>query len=193
MSHDALQVIREEHSAIAAMLRSLGMLIRFGPGEKPQRFFETVRWMLFYIDEFPEQHHHRNESQFLFPLLMTGAPELKPVIDRLEIDHENGERRVRELQHLLAAWEVIGESRRPVFESAFDEYLHFYLDHMRIEETKLLPVAQRLLSGQERRTLDERFGARRDPLAGGPHAPEYDRLFSRIVQKAPAPIGLGDE
>lgn len=193
MASDALQTLRDEHAAIAAMLRSLGMLVRFGPADKPQRFFETVRWMLFYIDEFPERHHHRIESLYLFPLLMRGAPELKPVIERLEIDHENGERRVRELQHLLAAWEVIGESRRAAFESAMDEYLRFYLDHMRIEETRLLPVAQRLLGADERRVLDATWDAQRDPLAGGARAPEYDRLFSRIVQKAPAPIGLGDE
>ena len=193
MSTDALQTIREEHAALAAMLRSLGMLIQQGPRGKPQRFFETVRWMLFYIDEFPEQHHHRHESRYLFPAVLKGAPELRPVIDRLEAEHDNGERRVRELQHLLMAWEILGDSRREAFVSAFDTYLRFYLEHMQLEETQVLPQARRLMAQADRQALDDAFRDQRDPLAGGEHAPEFEALFSRIVQNAPAPIGLGDD
>lgn len=193
MSTDAIQIIRDEHTAVAAMLRSLKLLVEKGHGGKPQRFFEVVRSMLFYIDEFPERRHHPNESKFLFPLLMRGAPELRSVIERLEIDHENGERRVRELQHLLAAWEILGDGRREAFAAALQEYVQFYLNHMRIEETQLLPAAQRVLSSDERERLDATFSEQRDPLAGGPRDAEYEALFSRIVQKAPAPIGVGDE
>jgi len=193
MSTDAIQIIRDEHTAVAAMLRSLKLLVEKGHGGKPQRFFEVVRSMLFYIDEFPERRHHPNESKFLFPLLMRGAPELRSVIEQLEIDHENGERRVRELQHLLAAWEILGDGRREAFAAALQEYVQFYLNHMRIEETHLLPAAQRVLSSDERERLDATFSEQRDPLAGGPRDAEYEALFSRIVQKAPAPIGVGDE
>ena len=193
MSNDAIQVIREEHAALAAMLRSLGMLIQRGPRDKRDRFFETVRWMLFYIDEFPEKHHHRNEPKHLFPAILKGAPELRPVIDRLEDEHCNGERRVRELQHLLMAWEILGDSRREAFESEFDTYLRFYLEHMQIEETQLLPLARRLMAQSDQQALDESFRVRRDPLAGGLRSPEYEALFTRIVQLAPAPIGLADE
>jgi hemerythrin-like domain-containing protein len=193
MTTDAIQIIREEHIAVASMLRSLASLVDKGPGEKRQRFFELVRAMLFYIDEFPERRHHPNESKYLFPVLMRGSPELRGVIERLEADHENGERRVRELQQLLVAWEVVGEWRRETFVTAMQEYVRFYLSHMRIEETELLPAAQRLLSGADREKLDAAFCEQRDPLVGGPRDPEYDELFSRIVQAAPAPIGIGDE
>lgn len=193
MTTDAIQIIRDEHTAVAAMLRSLAMLVEHGPDDKPQRFFEVVRSMLFYIDEFPERRHHPNESKYLFPALVRGAPELRGVIERLEADHETGERRVRELQHLLAAWEILGEPRRQAFVGALQEYVHFYLNHMRIEETQLLPEAQRLLSDTEREQLNATFDEHRDPLAGGSRDPEYDALFSRIVQKTPAPIGVGEE
>lgn len=192
MPTDAIKIIREEHAAIAAMLRSLGMLIAQGPRDKPQRFFETVRWMLFYVDELPEQHHHRNESKYLFPAILKGAPQLRPVIDRLEAEHENGERRVRELQHLLMAWEILGESRRAAFEAAFNTYLGFYLEHMQVEEKQLLPVARQLLAQDEQQQLDAVFADKRDPLAGGQRSPEFEALFSRIVQLAPAPIGLAE-
>jgi len=62
----------------------------------------------------------------------------------------------------------------------------FYLKHMHIEEAELLP-AERLLSAEERHGLA--FNNERDPLVGR----EYEALFSRIVQKAPAPLGAGDK
>jgi hemerythrin-like domain-containing protein len=193
MSKVAVQIIRAEHAGVAAVLRSLRMMMAQGAGDEPERFFDVVRAMLFYIDEFPEKLHHPKESNLLFPLLARKAPELVPVIDRLEQDHAGGEGRVRELQHLLLAWELIGESRRMVFVKAADEYINFYLNHMRIEETEILPVAERVLAAGDWVELDEAFERTRDPLAGGTTDSRFDRLFTRIVLAAPAPIGVGRE
>jgi hemerythrin-like domain-containing protein len=129
----SLKIIRDEHNAVGAMLRSLRILVDDGPGEHPARFFETVRGMLFYMDEFPERRHHRNESELLFPMLLRVAPELRPAIERLEVDHHAGERRVRELQHLLVSWEFVGESRRNAFVVALQDYVRFYLQPMHKE------------------------------------------------------------
>ena len=193
MTAHSIQIIRDEHAAVAAVLRSLEMLTEQGPGGKPVRFFEVLRSMLFYIDEFPERRHHPNESRVLFPMLMRAAPELRAVIERLEIDHDSGERRIRELQHLLSAWEIVGDSRRAMFEAALVEYVRFYLDHMRTEETQLLPMARRIFSAEDWKELDAAFEAQRDPLAGGARDAEYEALFNRIVNTAPAPLGLGEE
>jgi len=127
----------------------------------------------------------------LFPRLARAAPELMPVIRQLEADHMLGEARVRELQHLLLAWELIGESRRATFTEAAKAYTGFYLEHMRTEETVLLPAAQQALSADDWAELDAAFQKGRDPLAGGARDPCYDRLFTRIVLTAPAPIGVG--
>lgn len=186
-----LQIIREEHGALAAVLRSLAMMIERGPDEQPGRFFDVLRAMLFYIDELPERLHHPKESNHLFPRLARVAPELLPVIHQLEADHMNGEANVRALQHMLLAWELIGETRRQPFVECARDYVRFYLEHMRIEDTQLLPAAARLLSTQDWSELDAVFEASRDPLAGGARDPEYDELFTRIVLTSPAPIGVG--
>jgi hemerythrin-like domain-containing protein len=191
MSHPTLQIIRDEHAALAAVLRSLQMMIARGPQDEPERFFDVVRAMLFYIDEFPERLHHPKESDLLFPKLARVAPELMPVIRKLEVDHMQGENKVRSLQHLLMGWELIGDSRRPVFTEAATKYIGFYLEHMRIEEAELLPVAEKRLTEEDWQLLDAAFLSSRDPLAGGVRDPSYDRLFTRIVMTAPAPIGVG--
>ena len=105
----------------------------------------------------------------------------------------HGEGRIRELQHQLLAWELLGDARRQVFADAAKSYVGFYLEHMRIEETQLLPVAQKVLTDADWALLDNAFQRSRDPLAGGSYDPCYDRLFTHIVTRAPAPIGVGAE
>jgi len=191
MSRPALQIIRDEHAAVSAVLRSLLQMIERDPDDDPERFFDVMRAMLFYVDEFPERRHHPKESDLLFPKIARAAPELMPVIRRLEDDHLQGEGRVRELQHLLLAWELLGDSRRETFQQAVREYVDFYLSHMRIEETDILPTAIRTLSEADWAQLDHAFQQQQDPLVTGSHDPVYDRLFTRIVMKTPAPIGVG--
>jgi hemerythrin-like domain-containing protein len=190
-SVSGLRIIREEHSAVGAMLRSLRILVDDGPGAEPERFFETVRAILLYMDEFPERHHHPNESRLLFPMLLRVAPQLRPLIEQLEQEHHGGNQRVRELLHLLVGWEFLGEPRRAAFVTGLQEYVRFYLQHMHNEEMQLLPVAAERLGAAERAELDAAFEAARDPFAGGRRDAEYEALFSRIVRQAPAPVGLG--
>ena len=191
MPRTTLQIIRDEHAAVAAVLRSLQQMLARGPGDQPEQFFDVLRAMLFYIDEFPEKLHHPKESDLLFPKVARSAPELMPVIGRLESDHMAGENRVRELQHLLLAWELLGEARREPFEEATNSYVEFYLNHMRTEETEVLPVAVKVLDDKDWAELDAAFTAHKDPLVTRERDPAFDRLFTRIVMKAPAPIGVG--
>jgi hemerythrin-like domain-containing protein len=190
MKHEALRIIRDEHVGVAAVLRSLLAMLEQGPQDAPLRFFDVMRAMLYYIDEYPERLHHPKESDLLFPRIARARPELMPLIQRLEADHLQGESRVRDLQHLLLGWELMGESQREPFAARLREYAKFYLEHMRLEEAHLLPAAESVLTEAEWAELGDAFARNRDPLAGADHA-AMDRLFTRIVCSAPAPIGLG--
>ena len=191
MRHLTLDVIHDEHQALSAMLRSLSMLLAQARRQGVLPDFEVLRAMLFYVDEFPERLHHSKESELLFPRLREKAPELAAVLDKLDRDHATGERAIRDLEHALLAFEVLGESRRAAFETAVERYIGFYLDHMATEERELLPAARRCFSEADWAELDAAFAANRDPLTG--HEPEegYRPLFRKILMNAPAPIGLG--
>jgi hemerythrin-like domain-containing protein len=193
MKPKSIQIIQEEHGTIAAIVRSLGMMIERGPHDDLAGYFEVVGAMLFYIDEFPERLHHPKESQLLFPKVAARAPETAELIARLDQEHARGESAIRELQYLLKAWELLGPTRRDAFEAAVKRHLSFYLEHMRLEETEILPVALRVLSADDWKGIDAAFASNVDPLNGKyPRHPVYDRLFTRIVTRAPAPIGLGE-
>ncbi|WP_280156047.1 hemerythrin domain-containing protein [Piscinibacter sp. XHJ-5] len=155
--------------------------------------FGALRAMLFYVDEFPEKRHHRKETELLFPKLRARTPLARDLLDHLDEDHMYGERRIRDLEHALLGFEVVGEPRREVFELAARRYVDFYLAHMALEEKEILPLAERMLTGDDWAELDEAFAANRDPLTGHEPEPNYRALFTRIVNIVPAPIGLGAE
>ncbi len=192
MARDTLSIIRDEHAALWAMLRSIPLLLAEHRRRGSLPDFATLRAMVFYLDEFPEKRHHRKESELLFPMIRARAPQAAEVLDRLDHEHVNGERNIRDLEHALLGFEMMGEARREAFEQAAARYVDFYRAHMALEEREILPLAERVLTAADWTTLDEAFSANRDPLTG--HAPEadYGALFTRIVNLVPAPIGLGD-
>ena len=189
--HLATRIIREEHVALAAMLRSILLLIDEQRRRATAPDFMALRAMLFYVDEFPEQRHHRKESELLFPKLRARTPLSRDLLDKLDADHARGEHMIRELEHALLGYEMLGEPRRLGFERLAQRYVDFYLAHMALEEHEILPLAERMLTEPDWDELDEAFAANRDPLTG--HAPDadYRALFTRIVAIVPAPIGLG--
>lgn len=168
------------------------MLVQTGPAGDPARFFDILRAMLYYIDEYPERLHHPKETELLFPRVLAKVPSLQAAIDRLDREHAKGEAAVRELQHLLMGWEFLGESRRDDFVAALGRYAAFYREHMRLEESEILPAAERSLSAQEWAELDQAFAQNQDPLTGRHPPPElYAALFKCIVDRAPKPLGFG--
>jgi len=193
MTLTAIDVIRSEHAALAAMLRSIQMLLAQHRREGTPPDFAVLRAMLFYVDEFPEKRHHKKESELLFPKLRALTPQHRDVLDRLDLEHARGELRIRELEHALLAYEMMGESRRAAFEDATARYVEFYLAHMALEEREILPLAERTLSAADWSELNEAFAANRDPLTGVEPEAEYEQLFTRIVNLVPAPVGLGPE
>ena len=191
MPHAALRIIRDEHAALSAMLRSILLLLAQHRRQGSLPDFGDLRAMLFYVDEFPEKRHHRIESELLFPKLRARTPLSRELLNELDADHAQGERRIRDLEHALLGFEMMGEARREAFEQAAARYVEFYLDHMAQEEREILPLAMQVLTATDWAELDEAFGANRDPLSG--HEPEdvYRDLFTRILHRLPQPIGLG--
>jgi hemerythrin-like domain-containing protein len=188
----ALRIIRDEHAALAALLRSMTLLVRDARRRNRTPDFRVLRAMLFYVDEYPERLHHVKESSMLFPRLRECTRDAAGVLARLDREHKSGGARVRDLEHKLIAWEMLGEPRRDAFERALDDYVTFYLEHMRIEEAEVLPLAQAHFGEADWLMLERAFGANRDPLlTPGPETP-YVELFRTIVNTTPAPYGLGE-
>ena len=71
-------------------------------------------------------------------------------------------------------------------ERAVTRYATFMWDHLGREEGVILPAAERYLLAEDWAEIDAAFSANRDPRFAGDTDAEFRRLFSRIVNLAPA-------
>jgi len=194
--HATLRIIRDEHSSLSAVLRSIGLLLSESRRRGLEPDLRVLRAMLFYIDEFPEKVHHTKETALLFPKIRARSTEGGAVIDRLDGDHARSHRAVLDLEHDLLALEMMSEAadapaRRLRFEDAMHAYIAGYLDHMRTEEMEVLPLAERVLTPADWAELDAAFMHNRDPLTYRDGDDTFRPLFKRILMTLPAPLGLG--
>ena len=187
----SIRILHDEHRSMSAVLQGLLALVRAAkdPAVRPE--FPVFNAMIHYIDAFPERLHHPKEDQHLFARLAERSPEARPLVEELRAEHVKGARLIRELEKALLAYEVNGQRDLAVFAAAAEAYAQFHWDHMRKEEKQLLPLAERALSEEDWRAVDDAFAGNEDPIADL-REEDFDKLFRRIVSLAPDPIGLGD-
>jgi hemerythrin-like domain-containing protein len=186
----AIQKIRDEHRSISAVLHALKQLARDVQDAHVKPEFPVFHAMLRYIDEFPEELHHPKEDKFLFPPLAARALGAQALIDGLRREHEEGKRLIRELERSLVLFEDLWPAGAGEFLRKVDAYAEFHWKHMRKEEQELLPLAENYLSAADWQMIDSAFDANRDPIAGV-REKDFRTLFTKIVNLAPTPVGLG--
>ena len=187
----AIRIIQDEHRSLAAVLHGMLYLVREirEHGAKPD--FAVLRAMVYYIDAFPERFHHPKEDRYLFRLLRIRCQDALPLLERLETEHRAGAEKIRLLEQALARYEEGGTKEFPAFAAAVEAYAAFHWDHMHAEEKQLLPLAEKHLTSGDWEAIDAAFTGNTDPLFGTGPGKEYDKLFRRIVNLAPPPIGVG--
>lgn len=193
MQHPTITIIRDEHRALSAVLRTLVRMLADHGRDGTLPDFDLLRAMLFYVDEFPDQLHHKEESGLLFPRVRLRSPDAHATLDRLDREHREGHVALLALEHALLAFEMMGPARRETFEQALQRYVDFCLTHIRIEETEVLPLAEAVLTEHDWAELDTVFALNHDPLTGHPPPNEYGALFRRIRAAMPAASGPGSE
>jgi hemerythrin-like domain-containing protein len=189
----ALRIIRDEHRGLAAVLHGMLYLVHDIRDRRGRPNFELLGAMMYYIDAFPERFHHPKEDEYLFRLLRLRHADAAPLLDRLQTEHRAGAEKIRTLEQALARYQQGGDREFSHFLAAVEEYAAFHWDHMRAEEKEVLPLAEKYLSAGDWEAIDAAFLGHADPLLGAEAGAKYDALFTRIVNLAPPPIGLGPE
>ncbi|WP_321915708.1 MULTISPECIES: hemerythrin domain-containing protein [unclassified Paraburkholderia] len=181
----AIQVILSEHrrlrSVVHGMLRVTDRMASNADSSGPM----LMRAMLYYIHEFPEQIHHTKEERYLFARLRERTNDLDPTIEELGRQHEEGERRIQALERSLTRYELEGASALPALRGEVTAYAEFYANHQHLEETVILPGAQRYLTLADWVEIDEAFGTNRDPFESLETEDKLDGLYALIVQTMP--------
>ncbi|MEO8135053.1 MAG: hemerythrin domain-containing protein [Betaproteobacteria bacterium] len=187
----ALDVIRNEHRALAAVLGALKQIVEGIASRRFDADFALLEAMIEYVTAVPDKIHHPKEDGYLFPALRLRAPQVGPILDELQEDHRTGPGQVDELKRALSAYQSAGASGLPAFSDRVQSYVGYQRQHMSKEETKVLPLAREALTAEDWASIDAAFAANGNPWEGP--TGEYRQLFTRIVSLAPAPIGVGDD
>lgn len=191
MLNSALSTIHDEHRSLAAVVHGLRYLVRECRLKNTSPDFKVLWAMIFYLDEFPEKLHHPKESAYLFARLRQRTHEADSIIAELEEQHQAGGKHVRDLELALGQLEAGLPDGLEKFSAAVDTFADEILKHMALEESILIPLARKHLTAEDWVEIGAAFSDNGDPRfdAGVDH--ECRDLFSRIVNLAPPPIGVG--
>ncbi|MCB1756064.1 MAG: hemerythrin domain-containing protein [Gammaproteobacteria bacterium] len=185
-------IIRTEHRRLASVIACMQGVIEdtlAGRIVPDAALFDTV---LQYFETFLYRFHHPKEDEFLFPCLRGKSPAIAEVLDRLDEEHSSGAKMIKALRQALEKFKL---SRDPADFAEFARQATLYRDfewkHMSTEEKHVLPLAEKLLTEEDWMPLDAAFTDHEDPLFGDKPAEQFSRLMRDIVNRAPAPHGLG--
>lgn len=187
--HRALQIIRDEHRSLSAVLHALRHVTDEYAISGTRPDFKLLWAMVDYIVRFPERLHHPKEDAYLYRLVRLRAPHARATLDALGAEHVEGARKIALLREVLDHLEA-GRVNVRDFADLAQDYADFHWRHMRVEEDAVLPLAERALTAPDWVELNAAFEANDDLLSGLDTKTSFDALFSRIVAMTPEPYGL---
>lgn len=188
----AISIIKSEHKNLGAVLYSLDKLIEEIEDGK-QADLSIFHGLFTYIDRFLDRYHHPKENLYLFPKLLARAPETESLIRELGQQHTEGEILFVEMLKALSAYEFSGAAEFPHFRDTVLKYTAFERQHAHKEEDEILPRARDALEASDWEEIDAAFEANEDPLFGNKWNNEFSDLLNQLINRLPAPLGLGDD
>lgn len=191
---EALSIIQDEHQSLAAILHAIRHMIKDIGAGRLEPDFKLLRAMVHYLDAYPEKRHHPKEDKYLFALLRKRTTEGADAMARLEQEHAFGDARIKALEAALHQYASGARDGFDTFSHAFEQFAEFYRNHMILEEREILPLVTKYFTAEDWAEAAAGFRENADPM-GGTGEPttheDFQRIFSKLVAAAPAPIGLG--
>jgi hypothetical protein len=111
--------------------------------------YGIIHEVMHYIVHYPDTYHHPREH-LLFEHMLTRDPELQDNVEKLEREHEIGYGQGRQLLALLeqAQKQPTPALSREILEKG-ERYIGGMRNHMRFEETAVIPRAAGLLTAED--------------------------------------------
>jgi hemerythrin-like domain-containing protein len=191
MLNKALAIIHDEHRSLGAVLHGLKFLVREMSEKQVKPEFPLLWSMLYYMDAFSERLHNPKEDVYLFARLRERTHEADEVISTLMRQHAEGGNHIRQLEQTLGHLEAGIPNSMEELSKVTDTLVEDAWQHMALEEKIVIPLAKKYLTQDDWIEIAKAFGENGDPRFGIDADHEFRDLFSRIVNLAPPPIGVG--
>lgn len=187
----AIGIIHAEHRALSAVIGNMKSLLAEVRAGRMEMNYPLFWSMIHYIDAFPDHLHHPKEDDWLFARLQRCTQVADALIMELRQQHSHEPRALNLIRRFLGNLEAGVAGSLDDLEQTVATYAEFTRKHMRIEEHDLLPLAELHLSATDWDEIVAAFQENVDPLATAPQEAALNALFSQIVERTPAPLGLG--
>lgn len=191
MLNRALAIIHDEHRSLGAVLHGLRFLVREALEKGRELDFKLLWAMIYYMDAFSQRLHDPREEAYLFAKLMERTREADEIIARLKQQHADSAEHLRKLELMLGQLEAEVPGSLAAFASEVEQQVEDARQHMQLEEKTVIPLAKKYLTTEDWIAIAEAFGEHGDPRFGAKPEHEFRDLFTRIVNLAPPPIGVG--
>ncbi len=187
----ALNVIRDEHRSLAAVLHGLEFVVREARASGTPPSLPLLRAMIHYIRAFPETLHHPKEELYLFRKLSARTSEFDETLTELARQHEAGAPMIDALDAAIAACGRDFAQGLPALAAATERFVRAQMDHMALETKVILPAARAHLALEDWKAMAAAFGENGDPRFSVDADEEYRSLFTRILNLAPEGVVPG--
>jgi hemerythrin-like domain-containing protein len=179
-----LALWRAEHVNFTRLLDLLDdQLAIFHTGGMPR--YELMQDIMYYMTHYCDVLHHPKED-LVFAKLKARNQDLAAQVDSLIAQHatlsELGENLVRDLDGVVNG-SILPRER---IETAAGEYATYLRNHMRMEETDILPWAAKLLHAADWTEINGTISHIEDPLFGSTAEARYAALRDHIAKEARA-------
>jgi hemerythrin-like domain-containing protein len=142
------RVFRREFALLPKMIRA----VQPGDLERAKKIGEHARELLTSL-----HHHHSSEDELLWPKLTARVELEKPLVARMEAQHESVGALIGQAEALLPAWSTTGdyESGRALAD-VLEQVSQELAVHLQDEEQLILPVVEQHISAAEWEELGTR-------------------------------------
>ncbi len=171
---EGLELLHADHAQFARLLRALERALaevhEAGPAD-----FDLLRDAMDYLLHYPDLVHHRVED-LLFERLAARDGSLRPLMERLSLEHRTLHRLGRTFADVLERVIDGALVDRQELEEAGRQYIEALRHHMGWEEGTVFPRVRELLSPADWEAVRGAVAEAQDPLFGPVRRSEYEAL-----------------
>ncbi|GAB4438246.1 MAG: hypothetical protein OHK0026_03810 [Rhodocyclaceae bacterium] len=188
---EALRILSSEHRSMWRLLEALEVLRgrALSGAERPDT--DLLGLVLDYLDSYIARIHQPKEEDCLYRVLASRAAVGLPVLEELRAEHRRGPELLAGLRSALLRFSRDFPEGREEFVARLGEYIRHAQEHIKKEEARLMPAARHILKPADWQEIDRGCFDPAHPLYGEAAQAEFRALWTRIVNMAPDPIGLG--
>jgi len=178
---DVIAALNRDHANIAKLLALLeSEILAIEVGKTPD--YPLLQDIMCYMNEYPGRFHHPKEN-LIFTQVLKRNPGARADIEALLEEHISIDLAGRDFDRILRTSNIDSVTVRQRIGTAGFAYIRTLREHLSIEENKLFPLAEAVITKEDWHAIEEAIDTLEDPLFGPEHSKRYERLYRLITDR----------